>query len=139
MPAHLTGLKEIPMQSFLRETRAYEQINVDDKNTENNWTFVAVIIAASVLIIIVIVWYIARKRKYNISQIIGKRLAYDLEGVDVKQSPSHGEDIEMFALIENRNVSNDSEGRQNSSRWTDATLAWSQNYRILMMMMVITI
>ena len=72
MPAHLTGLKEIPMQSFLRETRAYKTINFDDENTENKWTFVAVIITASVLSIIVIVWYIARKCKYNISQIIGK-------------------------------------------------------------------
>ena len=103
-------------------------MNFDDENTENNGTFVAVIIAASVQGIIVIVWYIARKYKYNISQIICKRLAnvHDLERVDVKQSLSHGEDIEISALIENRNASNDSEGRQNSFRRTDATLAWSQ-------------
>lgn len=128
MPAHLTGLKEIPMQSFLRETRAYKTIDFDDENSGSYWTFVAIIIVVSVLIIIVIGWYIARKRKYHVSKIIGKRLAnvHDLERVEVKQSPSSGEDIEMSALIENRNVNNDLEGQQNSFRRTDATLAWIQ-------------
>lgn len=117
------------MQSFLRETRAYKTVDFDDTQSSNSWTFVAVIFVASVLVIIVIVWLIARKNKcYYMNQIIGKRLAntHDLEKVNVKQSPSSGEEIEMSALLEERNVNNDSEGQQNSFRRTDAMLAWAQ-------------
>ena len=49
MPSHLSGLKEIPMQSFLRETRAYKRVKVDDIQSNYNWTFVAIIIVASAL------------------------------------------------------------------------------------------
>ena len=41
---------------------------------------------------------------------------HDLESVNVKQTPSSGEDIEMFTLIEQRNVVNSSEGQQNFFR-----------------------
>ena len=51
---------------------------------------------------------------------------HGLEKVNVKQTPSNGEDIEMSALIEERNVVNNSEGQQNSSRQTDALAAWTQ-------------
>ena len=114
------------MQSFLRETRAYKTVNVDDNQNINNWTFVAIIIVASALA--VIVWLMARKCNCYLTQIIGKRQAnmHDLEGVNVKQTPSNGEDIEMSALIEQRNVVNSSEGQQNSFRRTDALAAWTQ-------------
>ncbi|MEW8561899.1 MAG: hypothetical protein AB2541_07330 [Candidatus Thiodiazotropha sp.] len=126
MPSHLTGLKKIPMQSFLRETRAYKTINLEHNKTENSWTTVTAVIIVSVIIILIIVWLIVRKSKCYFGQIIGKQFAnvHDLGRVDVKQSPPHGEDIEMSALIERRNVDNDSEGQQNTFRRTDATLAW---------------
>ena len=59
---HFQFLKEIPMQSFLRETRAYKTVNVDDNQNINNWTFVAIIIVVSALAVIVIVWIMAWKR-----------------------------------------------------------------------------
>ena len=125
LPSHLSGLKEIPMQSFLRETRAYKTVNVDDNQNDNSWTFVAIIIVVSALAVIVIVWLMVRKRNCYLTQIIGKRRAnmHDLESVNVKQTPSNGEDIEMSALIEQRNVVNSSEGQQNSFRRTDALAA----------------
>ena len=100
LPYHLSGLKEIPMQSFLRETRAYKTVNVDDNQNNNSWTFVAIIIAVSALAVIVIVWLMTRKHNCYLTQIIGKRQAnmHDLEGVNVKQTPSNGKDIEMSAL-----------------------------------------
>ena len=128
LPSHLSGLKEIPMQNFLRETRAYKTINFDDDESSNNWTLVAVILVASGFAIIVIVWLIVRKRKCYLNQIIGKRLAnvHDLEKVNVKQTPICGEEMEMSALVEKRNDSNVSEG-QKSFRRTDATMAWGQS------------
>ena len=128
LPSHLSGLKEIPMQNFLRETRAYKTINFDDDESSNNWTLVAVILVASGFAIIVIVWLIVRKRKCYLNQIIGKRLAnvHDLEKVNVKRTPICGEEMEMSALVEKRNDSNVSEG-QKSFRRTDATMAWVQS------------
>ena len=128
LPSHLSGLKEIPMQSFLRETRAYKTVNVDDNQNNSSWTFVAIITIASALAVIVIVWLMARKRNCYLTQIIGKRQAnmHDLECVNVKQTPSNGEDIEMSALIEQWNVVNSSEGQQNTFRRTDALAAWTQ-------------
>ena len=116
------------MQSFLRETRAYKTVNVDDNQNNSSWTFVTMIIVASALAVIVIVWLIARKRNCYLTQIIGKRQAnvHDVESVNVKQTPSNGEDIEMSALIEQRNVVNSSEGQQNSFRRTDALAAWTR-------------
>ena len=106
MPSHLSGLKKIPMQSFLRETKAYKTVNIDYNQNNSSWTFVAIIIVASALAEIVIVWLFARKRNCYLTQIIGKREAnmHDLDNVNVKQTPSNGEDIEMSALIEQRNV-----------------------------------
>ena len=125
LPSHLSGLKEIPMQSFLREARAYKTVNVNDNQNNSSWTFVAIIIVASAFAVIVIVWLIAWKHNCYLTQIIGKRQAnmHDLESVNVKQTPSNGEDIEMSAFIEQRNVVNSSEGQQNPFRRTDE--AWS--------------
>ena len=116
------------MQSFLRETRAYKTVDVDDNQNNNSWTFVAIIIVTSALAVIVIVWLMAQKGNCYLTQIIGKRQAnmHDLESVNVKQTPSNGEDIEMSALIEQWNVVNSSEGQQNSFRQTDALAAWTQ-------------
>ena len=58
---HLSGLQEIPMQSFLSETKAYNTVHVNDDRNNTNKTFVAIIIVTSALAIIVIVWIIARK------------------------------------------------------------------------------
>ena len=41
---------------------------------------------------------------------------HDLESENVKQTPSNAEDIEMPALIEQRNVVNSLEGQKNSFR-----------------------
>ena len=136
LPSHLSGLKEIPMQNFLRETHAYKTVNIDDNQTSQNWTFVTVSIIVSTLFILIIVWLIARKAHCTLTQIIGKRLAnrYDLKRVNVKQTPSSGEDVEMSALIEDRSVSNTSEGQQKSFRQTstntstNATLAWMHGH-----------
>ena len=116
------------MHSFLRETRAYKTVNVDDNQNNSSWTFVAIIIVASALAVIVIVWLIAWKLNCYLTQISGKSQAnmHDLESVNVKQTPSNGKDIEMSALIEQRNVVNSSEGQPNSSRQTDALAAWTQ-------------
>lgn len=130
MPAHLIGLKEIPMQSFLRETRMYKSIDFDNDKSKTNWTLVTVILAASVLCTIAVVWLISRKVKcYQLNQIIGKRWAnsHDLKGVNVKHSPSDGEDIEMSAILKEQNVIDDLEGQQTSFKRTDATLAWAQS------------
>ena len=54
---------------------------------------------------------------------------HDLESVNVKQTPSNGEDIEIPALIEQRNVVNSLEGQQNSFRLTDALAAWTQSQK----------
>ena len=51
---------------------------------------------------------------------------HELESVNVKHMHSSGEDIEMSALLEQRNVVNSSEGQQNSFRRTDALAAWTQ-------------
>ena len=105
------------MQTFLRETRAYKTVKFDDNQNDNSWTFVAIIIVASALAVIVIVWLIARKRNCYLTLIICKRQAnvHDLLKVNVKIMPSSGEDIEMSALIEERNVVNNSE-RQHSKK-----------------------
>ena len=63
LPSHLLGLKEIPMQSFLRETGLYKSINFDNDKGKTNWTLVTVILIASVLSTIVIGWLISRKVK----------------------------------------------------------------------------
>ena len=105
-----------------------DPVNLDDNQNNNSWTFVAIIIVASALAVIVVVWLIARKRNCYSTQIIGKRQVnmHELEEVNVKQTLSNGDDIEMSALIEQRNVVNSSEGQQNSFRQTDALAAWTQ-------------
>ena len=124
------------MQNFLRETHAYKTVNIDDSQINHNWTFVTVTIIVSTLFILIIVWLITRKTNCTLTQIIGKWLAnrYDLKRVNVKQTPSSGEDVEMSALIEDRSVSNTSEGQQKSFRQTstntstNATLAWMHGH-----------
>lgn len=127
IPSHLKGLKEIPMQTFLRETRAYKTIQVDDNKNNSHWAYAIVVAAALSFIIISIICLVTRKSTCNFSQIIGKRRAnvYDLENVNVKCSPSHGvgEEIEMSAMIDKRNVNYSSEGQKPFKR-TDASLAW---------------
>ena len=128
LPSHLSGLKEIPMQSFLCEAMAYKTVKVYDNRNNVNCTFVSVIIDVAALLIIVNVWLIVRKCSFYLTQIIGKRLAnaHDLDKVNVKRTSSHGEDIEMSALTEERNVVNNSERQQNPFRRADALAAWTQ-------------
>ena len=102
LPSHLLDLKEIPMQNFLHETGIYKSVSIDNVKSSTNWTVVAVISIASVLCIIMIVWFILRKFKCNqMNRIIGKCWAnnHDFEKVNVKHSPSYGEDVEMLYLV----------------------------------------
>ena len=129
LPSHLLDLKEIPMQNFLRETGIYKSVNVDNVKSSTNWTVVAIISIASVLCIIIIVWFMLRKFKcIQMNRIIGKRWAnnHDFERVNVKHSPSDGEDVEMSAILKERNGVDDLEGQQTSFKRTDATLAWAK-------------
>ena len=129
LPSHLLDLKEIPMQNFLRETGIYKSVNVDNVKGSTNWTIVAIISIASVLCIIIIVWFMLRKFKcIQMNRIIGKRWAnnHDFERVNVKHSPSDGEDVEMSAILKEQNGVDDLEGQQTSFKRTDATLAWAK-------------
>ena len=129
LPSHLLNLKEIPMQNFLRETGIYKSVNVDNVKSSTNWTVVAIISIASVLCIIIIVWFMLRKFKCGqMNRIIGKRWAnnHDFERVNVKHSPSDGEDVEMSAILKEQNGTDDLEGQQTSFKRTDATLAWAK-------------
>ena len=129
LPSHLLDLKEIPMQNFLRETGIYKSVNVDNVKNSTNWTVVAIISIASVLCIIIIVWFMLRKFKcIQMNRIIGKRWAnnHDFERVNVKHSPSDGEDVEMSAILKEQNGVDDLEGQQTSFKRTDATLAWAK-------------
>ena len=129
LPSHLLDLKEIPMQNFLRETGIYKSVNVDNVKSSTNWTIVAIISIASVLCIIIIVWFMLRKFKCSqMNRIIGKRWAnnHDFERVNVKHSPSDGEDVEMSAILKEQNGVDDLEGQQTSFKRTDATLAWAK-------------
>ena len=124
LPSHQLDLKEIPMQNFLRETGIYKSVNVDNVKSSTNWTVVAIISIASVLCIIIIVWFILRKFKcIQMNRIIGKRWAnnHDFERVNVKHSPSDGEDVEMSAILKEQNGVDDLEGQQTSFKRTDAT------------------
>ena len=129
LPSHLLDLKEIPMQNFLRETGIYKSVNVDNVKSSTNWPVVAIISIASVLCIIIIVWFMLRKFKCSqMNRIIGKRWAnnHDFERVNVKHSPSDGEDVEMSAILKGQNGVVDLEGQQTSFKRTDATLAWAK-------------
>ena len=129
LPSHLLDLKEIPIQNFLRETGIYKSVNVDNVKSSTNWTVVAIISIASVLCIIIIVWFMLRKFKcIRMNRIIGKRWAndHDFERVNVKHSPSDGEDVEMSAILKEQNGVDDLEGQQTSFKRTDATLAWAK-------------
>ena len=129
LPSHLLDLKEIPMQNFLRETGIYKSVKVDNVKSSTNWTVVAIISIASVLCIIIIVWFMLRKFKCSqMNRIIGKRWAnnHDFERVNVKHSPSDGEDVEMSAILKEQNGVDDLEGQQTSFKRTDATLAWAK-------------
>ena len=129
LPSHLLDLKEIPMQNFLRETGIYKSVKVDNVKSSTNWTVVAIISIASVLCIIIIFWFMLRKFKcIQMNRIIGKRWAnnHDFERVNVKHSPSDGEDVEMSAILKERNGVDDLEGQQTSFKRTDATLAWAK-------------
>ena len=129
LPSHLLDLKEIPMQNYLRETGIYKSVNVDNVKSSTNWTVVAIISIASVLCIIIIVWFMLCKFKCSqMNRIIGKRWAnnHDFERVNVKHSPSDGEDVEMSAILKEQNGVDDLEGQQTSFKRTDATLAWAK-------------
>ena len=60
------------------------------------------------------------------NSIIGKRWAnnHDFERVNVKHSPSEGEEVEMSVIMKKQNSVD--EGQQTSFKRTDATLAWAK-------------
>ena len=61
-------------------------------------------------------------------RIIGRRWANNhyFERVNVKHSPSDGEDVEMSAILKEQNGVDDLEGQQTAFKRTDATLAWAK-------------
>ena len=89
LSSHLSGLQEIPMQSFLSETKAYNTVHVNDDRNNTNKTFVAIIIITSALAVIVIVWIIARKCNCYLAQVTGKSLTnvHDLEKANYIRLP----------------------------------------------------
>ena len=119
LPSHLSGLKQIPLQSLFHETRAFESVDVDYSRNNFNCTIFTIILIASVCFISIIVW-LQRYKVKCLNQIVGKRL------VNVKRSSSYGEEeIEMSAILHDRTVSNRSEGQENPFRRTDAMLAFA--------------
>ena len=54
LPSHLSGLQQIPLQRLFHETRAFESVDFDYLQNNVNWTFVTVIIIASVRFITII-------------------------------------------------------------------------------------
>lgn len=125
LPSHLTGLKEIPIEGFLREMRAYKKVNIEKKQT---WTFTTIIIVTVSVITFIVAIVCIVMRKCNFSHLICKRLAnvHEHEITVTKQSPSNdaGEDIEMSVTRDSGNVHNISEGQSNPLRQIDATMAW---------------
>ena len=114
------------MQNFLCKTGIYKSVNVDNVKSSTNWTVVAIISIASVLCTILIVRFMLRKfKRIQINHIIGKRWAnnHDFEKVNVKRSPSDGEDVEMPAILKEQDGVDDLEGQQTTFKRKDATLA----------------
>ena len=127
--SHLLDLKEIPMRNFLRETGIYKSVDINSEESSTNWTLVIVILIASVLCTVIIIWFILHKYKcYRLNLMIGKHLTsnHDFERVNDKHLPSNGEDVEMSAILKERNVSDELEGQLISFKRTDATLAWAK-------------
>ena len=117
------------MQSFLWETMAYKMVNIDNKQHSSSWSISAVSLAASIFVLIIIIWLVIGKGKCFLTQIIGERKTtrYDLKGLNVKQAPTNGEQVEMSIFSEEGNVNNVFEGKQNAFRRTDAAMTWVQN------------
>ena len=69
----------------------------------------------------------------QMNRIIGKCWAnnHDFERVNVKHSPSDGEDVEMSAILKEQNGVDDLEGQQTSFKRTDATLAWAKKCPVM--------
>ena len=76
LPFHLSGLKQIPLQSLFHEMRAFESVNFDYSRNNFNWTIVTVISIASVCFISIIAWFQRYKVKC-LNQIVGKRFTND--------------------------------------------------------------
>ena len=55
LPSHLSGLKQVPLQSLFHETRAFESVDFDYSRNNFNWTIVTVILIASVCFISIMV------------------------------------------------------------------------------------
>ena len=89
IPSHLIGLKEVPLNHFLKETRHYNVLSLNSGERKNNWTFIIIIPVSLNFFVILIIWLIMRKGTY-LNQIIGRRLAngHGSEREDAKQSPS---------------------------------------------------
>ena len=128
LPPHLANLREIPMQNFLHEVNMYEDTDFETYKIYNvNWTIVALLIGATVVMIIIIVWVLKNRLQCKtIDRSVGKHLAnvHDLEGVNEKQSPSTAEDIEMSVVNSRQTVNNGDEEQQIFKR-TDASWAWT--------------
>ena len=128
IPSRLTGLKEIPIESFVRSANNYEAVIVDNKDNKIWKIALFIIIVVIVLLIFIIICLRIRGQKC-LRQIIGKKWAnvHDYDA-NVKQSPAHvaGGDVEMSVLLEDRNVNHEPGGQVKTLRQTDAMLAWAK-------------
>ena len=128
IPSHLIGLKEIPVECFVRGANNYEAVIIDNKNDKIWKVTLFIIITVIILLIIIIICLRIRGRKC-LRQIICKKWAnvHDCDA-NVKQSPAHGAggDVEMSVLLEDRNVNHEPEGQVKTLRQTDAMLAWAK-------------
>lgn len=128
LPKHLLTMKEIPLHNFLQGTGMYQAIDFDEKINKPNWTMITIIIAASLLVLVLASLLISRKFNcVKLRGILGKRkTAYHDSGKVSVDSPSHEEGAEMSVFHRERNVIDESEGREQTFKRTDATLAWTQ-------------
>ena len=74
IPSRLTGLKEIPIERFVRGTNNYEAVIVDNKDDKVWKVTLFIIIAVILLLILIIICLRIRGRNY-LRQIIGKKWA----------------------------------------------------------------
>ena len=73
LPSHLSGSKQIPLQSMFHEMRTFESVIFDYSRNDFNLTIVTVILIASVCFISIFLW-LQRYKVKCLNWIVGKRL-----------------------------------------------------------------
>ena len=125
LPSHLNDLKEIPLQSFIHEMRAYKNIKVHDKQT-GTFVITIIVIVSIIAFIITVVCIIKKFSLINFCKKVAN--LHEHENTDSKHPPStDGEDVPLSATRLCEDVIHISEGQTiNPPRQTDATLAWTK-------------